>query len=146
MEKYVKTFYELTNDELYEILTLRHSVFILEQECFYEELDNNDQGSIHVFIKDEGEIIAYARVLDKGVSHDEYAAIGRVIAKRRGQGYGREVMELAIEACKNHFDSDGIYIEAQTYAKDFYNNLGFKQISDSFDLDGIPHIEMLLEY
>lgn len=143
MEFYRKRFSGLDTNELYGILKLRFDVFVLEQECLYQEIDNLDQDAIHVYIKDGDEIVAYLRVLDRGVESED-VAIGRVIAKNRRQGLGTLVLKEGIKAGKEFFDADAIYLEAQTYAKYFYENLGFEQISDEFFLDGIAHIKMRL--
>lgn len=143
MQTYRKRFSNLDTNELYEILKLRFDVFVLEQECLYPEIDNLDQEAIHVYIKDGDEIVAYLRVLDRGIESED-VAIGRVIAKRRRQGLGTLVLKEGIKAAKEYFDAERIYLEAQTYAKEFYKNLGFEQISDEFLLDGIAHIKMRL--
>lgn len=143
MKTYRKRFSNLDTNELYEILKLRFDVFVLEQTCLYPEIDNLDQEAIHVYIKDGDEIVAYLRVLDRGIESED-VAIGRVIAKNRRQGLGTLVLKEGIKAAKEFFDADAIYLEAQTYAKEFYENLGFEQISDEFLLDGIAHIKMRL--
>ena len=143
MQTYRKRFSELNAYDLYEILKLRFDVFVLEQTCLYPEIDNLDQEAIHVYIKDGEDIVAYLRVLDRGVESED-VAIGRVIAKNRRQGLGTLVLKEGIKAAKEFFDAHAIYLEAQTYAKEFYENLGFEQISDEFLLDGIAHIKMIL--
>ena len=143
MEFYRKRFSELDTNELYDILKLRFDVFVLEQACLYQEIDNLDQEAIHVYIKDGDEIVAYLRVLDRGVESEDIA-IGRVIAKKRRQGLGTLVLKEGIKAAKDFFNADAIYLEAQSYAKEFYQNLGFEQISDEFLLDDISHIKMRL--
>lgn len=143
MQTYRKRFSNLDANELYEILKLRFDVFVLEQTCLYPEIDNLDQEAIHVYIKDGVDIVAYLRVLDRGIESED-VAIGRVIAKNRRQGLGTLVLKEGISAAKEFFDADAIYLEAQTYAKKFYENLGFVQISDEFLLDGIAHIKMRL--
>lgn len=141
MQTYRKRFSNLDANELYEILKLRFDVFVLEQECLYQEIDNLDQEAIHVYIKDGEEIVAYLRVLDRGIESED-VAIGRVIAKNRRQGLGTLVLKEGIKAAKEFFDAHAIYLEAQSYAKEFYENLEFEQISDEFLLDGIAHIKM----
>lgn len=143
MKLYIKTFNELTLEELYDILRLRVEVFVVEQNCPYEEVDGLDKDAIHVYYKDDDELIAYLRVLDRGVENED-VAIGRVIAKNRRQGLGTLILKEGIKAAKEIFDADAIYIEAQSYAKKFYKNLGFVQTSDEFLLDGIAHIKMRL--
>lgn len=140
----VKHFYELTRDELYAILKLRVSVFVVEQKCPYQEADNLDQDAIHVWLEDGDGIEAYLRILDRGVEN-EHVAIGRVIAVKRRCGLGSRILEEGIRAAKELLDADKIYVEAQSYAREFYEKQGFRQISDEFLLDGIPHIGMILE-
>ncbi|WP_084593712.1 GNAT family N-acetyltransferase [Anaerococcus provencensis] len=121
MQTYRKRFIGLDINELYDILKLRFDVFVLEQECLYQEIDNLDQDAIHVYIKDGDEILAYFRVLDRGVESED-VAIGRVIAKNRRQGLGTLVLKEGIKGAKEFFDADAIYLEAQSYAKEFYEN------------------------
>ena len=142
MELKVKRFNELTLDELYQILKLRVDVFVVEQNCPYEEIDDNDQDALHVWSEDEGKIKAYLRVMDKGVE-SEYVSIGRVLAVERRKGYGTAILEEGIKVAKDRFNADVIYLEAQVYAKGLYEKLGFEVISDEFDLDGIAHVKMI---
>lgn len=144
MELFIKSFNELTNKELYAILKLRVDVFVVEQACPYPDLDNFDQDAIHVFYKDGDEIWAYLRIMDRGVE-SEYVSIGRVISAKRREGLGSKLMKEGIKASKEIFDADRIYIEAQTYAKNFYEKLGFKQVSGEFLMDDIAHIKMILD-
>ncbi|MEG0077188.1 GNAT family N-acetyltransferase [Anaerorhabdus sp.] len=144
MELIIKKFNELDINELYEILKLRVDVFVVEQNCAYPEVDGKDLSSYHVYLKDEEGIQAYLRVLDKGVSYDD-VSIGRVISKKRRSGLGTQLIQAGIDVAKNKLDAKKIKIEAQTYAKTFYENVGFVQSSEEFLEDGIPHIEMILE-
>ena len=144
MELKVKTFAQLSNTELYAILKLRVDVFVVEQACPYPEIDGRDEGSLHVWLEEDGEILAYLRVLDRGVE-SEYVAIGRVIAARRRQGLGSEIMKAGIRVAQEHFHAEAIYLEGQVYAQGFYENLGFRQISEPYLEDNIPHIKMLRE-
>lgn len=143
MKTIIKSFYELNIDELYEILKLRAEVFIIEQNCIYPDIDDKDKHSLHVFLKEQDEIVAYLRVIEKGISFDE-VSIGRVIAKYRRQGLGTLVLKVGIQAAKEIYQAEKIIIEAQTYAKTFYEKQGFIQTSDEFLEDGIPHIQMTL--
>lgn len=144
LELFIKKYDELSLDELYDILKLRVSVFVVEQECPYQELDDKDKAAYHLFFKDNDGIQAYLRVLDKGVSFDE-ASIGRVISIKRRCGLGSRILAEGIKVAFEKFNADKIKIEAQTYAKSFYECSGFKQVSDEFIEDGIPHILMLLK-
>ena len=141
MKTIIKSFYELNIDELYEILKLRAEVFIIEQNCIYPDIDDKDKRSLHVFLKEQDEIVAYLRVIEKGISFDE-GSIGRVIAKYRRQGLGTLILKAGIQAAKEIYQAEKIIIEAQTYAKTFYEKQGFIQTSDEFLEDGIPHIQM----
>ena len=136
-----KSFHELTTDELYELLRVRSEVFVVEQNCVYQDLDGDDQKSIHLWLTIEGKVVALARVCP-AETHMEQVSIGRVITTERGKGYGKQIMLHAIDAAVEHFNATHIDIEAQKYARGFYESVGFKQSSDTFILDGIPHIKM----
>ena len=136
-----KSFHELTTDELYELLRVRSEVFVVEQNCVYQDLDGDDQQSIHLWLNVEDKVVALARVCPAG-THMTEISIGRVITTERGKGYGKQIMLLAIDAAVERFGATLIDIEAQEYAKGFYESVGFKQSSDTFMLDGIPHIRM----
>ena len=138
-----KSFQELTVDELYELLRVRSEVFVVEQNCVYQDMDNDDQKSIHLWLTVANKVVALARVCPAG-THMQEVSIGRVITTERGKGYGKQMMLHAIEAAKEHFGAKQIDIEAQEYAKGFYESVGFKQSSETFMLDGIPHIRMTL--
>jgi|SRR5690625_1766017 len=139
----VKTFNQLTNEELYAILKLRVDVFVVEQNCPYPELDNFDQQATHLFKKEADEIIAYSRLIPRGVKFKE-ASIGRVITKRdqRRTGLGTELMKKSIEII-NNWERANILIEAQAHLEGFYRNCGFETISEPYILDGIDHIQMI---
>ena len=141
----IKRFHEFTTDELYAILKLRVDVFVVEQRCPYGEIDGLDQNALHVWLQDEKGIEAYVRVLDKGVK-SEHAAIGRVIAVKRRMGLGTKIVQAGLDAAREYYGADAVYIEAQTYARSLYEKLGFRQISGEFPEDGIPHIQMLKEF
>ena len=142
-----KTFKELTTDELYELLRVRSEVFVVEQNCVYQDLDYDDQESIHVWLtlrqdsRQADKVVALARICPAD-THMKEISIGRVITTERGKGYGKQIMLHAIDAAVEHFGAAVIDIEAQEYAKGFYEGVGFKQSSDTFMLDGIPHIKM----
>ena len=136
-----KPFLQLTTDELYNLLRVRSEVFVVEQNCVYQDLDGDDQEAIHLWLRLEDKIVALARVCPAG-THMMEISIGRVITTERGKGYGKQIMLHAIDAAIEHFGATLIDIEAQEYAKCFYESVGFKQSSDTFMLDGIPHIKM----
>lgn len=124
----VKHYDELTKDELYEILETRINVFVVEQECPYPEIDGKDKNAYHVMGYEDNKLIAYLRVLDKGVSY-ENVSLGRVLTLNRRQGYGSELLRKGIEVAKEKFHADCIKIEAQTYAKQFYGECQPKCVS-----------------
>ena len=138
-----KKFQELIVDELYELLRIRSEVFVVEQNCVYQDMDGDDQKSILLWLTVADKVVALARVCPAG-THMQEVSIGRVITTERGKGYGKQMMLHAIEAAKEHFGAKQIDIEAQEYAKGFYESVGFKQSSETFMLDGIPHIRMTL--
>ncbi|MBQ8154243.1 MAG: GNAT family N-acetyltransferase [Paludibacteraceae bacterium] len=136
-----KSFQQLTTDELYGLLRVRSEVFVVEQNCVYQDLDGDDQRAIHLWLTKEDKIVALARVCPAG-THMTEISIGRVISTERGKGYGKQIMLHAIDAAVKHYDAKRIDIEAQEYARGFYESVGFKQTSDTFMLDGISHIRM----
>ena len=138
-----KSFQELTVDELYELLRVRSEVFVVEQNCVYQDMEGDDQKSIHLWLTVAGKVVALARVCPAG-THMQEISIGRVITTVRGKGYGKQMMLRAIEVAKEHFGAKQIDIEAQEYAKGFYESVGFRQSSETFMLDGIPHIRMTI--
>ena len=139
-----KAFDELTTRELYALLKARSEVFVVEQSCVYQDLDDVDLHSRHVMLLDDGKICAYLRVFMKNEATG-IAAIGRVLTLKRGVGLGRHCMIEGIRCAKEYLDADSILIEAQVYAIGFYEKLGFKVCSEEFLEDGIPHVKMLLE-
>lgn len=143
MTEHVKAFHELTPDELYRIMKLRVDVFFVEQKCPYAELDNLDQAAMHVWLEDEGRIMAYLRVMDKGAESD-CVSLGRVVSAKRRCGLGTGILQKGIQVAQEVYGAEAIYLEAQTYARGLYEKLGFRQMSDEFMLDGIPHIKMIL--
>ena len=144
MKFLVKKFKELTINELYAIFQLRAEVFIVEQDCVYQDLDFKDQKALHVFGFKNNKIIAYTRIFKPGDYFKE-ASIGRVIvdAKERKFGYGHDLMKASIKVIQKKFNTLKITISAQVYLKNFYESHGFKKVGDEYLEDGIPHIEML---
>ena len=136
-------FQELTVDELYELLRVRSEVFVVEQNCVYQDMDGDDQKAIHLWLTVADKVVALARVCPAG-THMEEVSMGRVITTERNKGYGKQIMLHAIDAAVEHFNAKRIDIEAQEYARGFYESVGFMQSSESFILDGIPHIRMTL--
>ena len=144
MELVVKHFNELCTEELFDICRLRVSVFVVEQKCPYQELDDADKQAYHVYLKDDSGIQAYARVLPQGTTFDE-ASVGRVIAVKRRCGLGSRIVRVAVRVAKDKFDAGTIRIGAQAYARGLYEKAGFVQASELFLEDGIPHIIMKLD-
>ncbi len=145
MELVIKKFNELTVEELHEILKLRVSVFVVEQNCPYQEVDDKDRYSYHVYLKDEEGIQAYLRVIEKTGDTDE-VAIGRVIAVKRRCGLGTEILKEGVKVARDYLKADKVVLEAQTYARKLYEKVGFEQISEEFLEDGIPHIKMMMKF
>lgn len=140
----VKAFHELTVYELYEILKLRSEVFVVEQKCVFQDMDDKDQKCYHLMVYQDSHLVGYSRLVPAGISYKENS-IGRVItaASIRGTGLGKKLMELAIHHCQQLLGSGPIRIGAQTYALGFYAPLGFVAEGEPYDEDGIEHIEMV---
>lgn len=144
MEFIVKAFNEIKTKELYEILQLRSEVFVVEQDCVYQDMDFKDQKAFHVLGVKDDKIIAYARVFNSG-DYFNLPSIGRILVKedQRKYKYGFQLVEESIHYIKKNFKEKSILISAQTYLKKFYNSLGFIQQGDGYLEDGIPHIKMI---
>lgn len=139
-----KKFNELSNSELYELLKLRSQVFVVEQKCAYQDLDNKDQKALHVLVYHLNKLVAYARVLPKGVSYPDAASIGRVVmdANYRGNKWGYDLMKHCIKVCHKLFPDGKITISAQEYLLDFYTKCGFEKEGNGYLEDDIPHVKM----
>lgn len=144
MQCMVKTFEELTCKELYEILKARAAVFVVEQNCVYQDLDCRDYDSYHIFYEENGEVLAYLRIFHKDKTQ-HLVQIGRVLTTRRNAGLGKKIMREGIRAAEEKMSADKIYIEAQCYAIGFYEKAGFQVTSEEFLEDGIPHVQMMRE-
>ncbi|TMI68858.1 MAG: GNAT family N-acetyltransferase [Bacteroidetes bacterium] len=140
----VKKFEELSVHELYAILRLRSEIFVVEQNCVFQDMDNKDQFSYHLMCWENNALTAYTRLIPPGKVYD-LASIGRVVTSQaaRGSGIGKQLMEKSIEEAEKLFGKLPIKIGAQLYLREFYNSFGFKQSSDIYDEDGIDHIEMI---
>lgn len=140
----VKTFNDLTVDELHDLLQLRSEVFVVEQDCVYQDIDGKDRKALHIIGEKEGKIVAYTRCFEPGFYFEE-AAIGRVVveASERKYGYGHDVMNVSIEAIKNRFETEKIKLSAQTYLIQFYKSHGFEVTGEEYLEDGIPHVAMI---
>ncbi len=143
----VKHFKELSNIELYKIMQIRAAVFVVEQNCPYQDADNLDQESYHLCGWQADELVAYTRNLPKGLAYPDYCSIGRVITSLecRKYGFGKVLVAKSIEFCNKTFENAPIKIGAQTYLERFYQNLGFEQCGEGYLEDNIPHIPMVLK-
>lgn len=139
-----KTFKELTTQELYDVLQLRSEVFVVEQDCVYQDVDGKDQKALHILGYKKENLVAYTRVF-KPNDYFKEASIGRVVVlqNERQHKYGYDIMKASVEAIKTHYNETIIKISAQTYLKKFYNNLEFYVVGEEYLEDGIPHIAML---
>ena len=140
-----KTFNELNANELYSLLRLRSEVFVVEQNCIFLDMDNNDQKAFHTIGFIGEEVVATTRLFDKNIMYDGYQSIGRVVSapKHRGLGIGKALMQYSIQECERLFGKGPIKIGAQLYLKKFYNEQGFEQSGDVYLEDEIDHIPMI---
>ncbi|MBY6064582.1 GNAT family N-acetyltransferase [Pseudidiomarina sediminum] len=140
----VQRFSDLTTTDLYAILALRQAVFVVEQNCPYQDADGSDERAWHLFARsDDGSLVAYARLFAPA-NEAPYSRIGRVISASsvRRQGLGRELMRRAIDWCRSQAPTAPIRLGAQTYLRAFYQSFGFVEISEEYLEDGIPHVDM----
>ncbi|MBS7332670.1 MAG: GNAT family N-acetyltransferase [Weeksellaceae bacterium] len=140
-----KLFDELSAKELYQIIQLRNEVFVIEQDCIYQDADGKDMKCGHLWATINDDIVAYSRIVPKGVSYENEPSIGRVVTsdKVRGMGLGKQLIEYSIQTIENRLFTSSIRISAQLYLKAFYESFGFEQVSEEYLEDDIPHIEML---
>ena len=141
----IKSFAALTPAELYAILRLRNEVFVVEQNCVFQDADNKDIYCHHLMLFENKQLVAYARLVPPGISYREMS-VGRVVTARdaRNKGAGKKLMSLAVEYCRKIFGDGPIRIGAQYYLEKFYTDIGFTRTGDIYDEDGIEHIEMLM--
>lgn len=146
MNWHIKKIEDLSNKELYNILKLRSEVFVVEQTCPFLDPDGKDFKALHIFLEEEGEVLAYARLFQKGIVYNE-ASIGRVVVNPdyRTSGYGKLLMERAIKYIFEEMNEIEIKIQAQSYLYNFYSSFGFVPVSEEYPEDDIPHIDMLLK-
>jgi ElaA protein len=140
----LKKFEELSPYELYAILQLRNEVFVVEQNCVFQDADGKDQNSYHLMGFNGNNLVAYTRLVPAGEIYEQ-PSIGRVVTSPsvRANGVGKELMTESIAAVERLFGKQPIKIGAQLYLKKFYNSLGFEQVSDVYLEDGIEHIYMI---
>lgn len=144
MQVIVKAFQDLDLEELYRVLQLRSEVFVVEQDCIYQDIDGKDQKAIHILGYQNGELVAYTRCFKPGYYFDE-ASIGRVIVKEsfRKYGYGHEILKASINEIESRYNTKKIKLSAQQYLTRFYESHGFQQTGKGYLEDGIPHIAMV---
>ena len=144
MDIVIKYFHELTTQELYNILQLRSEVFVVEQNCIYQDIDGKDQKAVHIFLKENKNVLAYSRIFDES-EYFENPSIGRVVVKKekRGTELGKKIMVEGAKYIKETFTNKKIEISAQEYLKDFYSELGYEFTGNEYLEDGIPHIRMI---
>ncbi|WP_299363660.1 GNAT family N-acetyltransferase [Winogradskyella sp.] len=144
LEITVKDYEQLTKKELYDLLQLRSEVFVVEQDCVYQDIDGKDQKALHVLGYRGSKLAAYTRIFEPGGYFDE-ASIGRVVVRSHERKFknGYTIMNASIKAVKDHYNQTKIRISAQTYLKSFYNNLGFIEVGEEYLEDGIPHVNMI---
>ena len=147
MNSVIKKFSKLSTEEIYNILKLRSEVFVVEQNCVYQDIDEKDQKAIHLFIEKNSEIIAYTRIFKKGDYYEENPSIGRVVVskKERGKNLGKEIMKKSIYYVKENMDEKKIELSAQKYLDKFYKELQFYSEGEDYLEDGIPHQRMFYD-
>ena len=139
-----KYFSDLTPAELYAAIRLRNEVFVVEQNCVYQDIDGQDKEALHIIYKKEDKLVAYTRCFAPGVYFKE-ASIGRVVVtpKERNNNYGHQIMKTSVAAILTHYNTQEIKLSAQKYLEKFYNSHGFFKIGEGYLEDGIPHISMV---
>lgn len=144
MQVSVKDFGTLTTNELYDVMALRSAVFVVEQNCVYQDLDYKDQKALHVLGYDHGALVAYTRLFAPGDYFDK-SSIGRVIVAltHRSKQLGHTIMRASISALLERYDVDQIEISAQSYLERFYQSHGFEATGEEYLEDGIPHKKMI---
>lgn len=142
--KYIQSFKMLSAEEVYSILKLRQDIFIIEQNCIYDDIDNIDLVSEHLMLFKNKKLVAYSRIVPPGVKFTTYS-IGRVLVhpSQRRKNMGRKLVLKSIEIVKRK-KVNSISIEAQEYLLEFYSSLGFRKTSETYPVDGIPHVEMII--
>ena len=147
MNTVIKNFSELSTEEIYNILKLRSEVFVVEQNCVYQDIDEKDQKATHLFIEKNNEIIAYTRIFKKGDYYEENPSIGRVVVskKERGKKLGKEIMIKSINFIKKELKERKIELSAQKYLDKFYKDLDFYSEGEDYLEDGIPHQRMFYD-
>ena len=148
MQQFILKYYDdLTIPELYDILQLREEVFQIEQNCIYKDIDDKDKKCYHLMLYNDNELVAYCRLVPVGISYDGYVSIGRVVSKTnyRKAGYGKQLMEKAMEKIAQVFPYLPVKISAQLYLQKFYESYGFIAEGEWYMEDEIPHIAMVFK-
>mgnify|MGYP001202076069 FL=1 len=147
MNTVIKKFSELSTEEIYNILKLRSEVFVVEQNCVYQDIDEKDKKATHLFLEKNNDIIAYTRIFKKGDYYEENPSIGRVVVskKDRGKNLGKEIMLNSIEFIKKELEGRKIELSAQKYLDKFYKDLDFYSEGEDYLEDGIPHQRMFYD-
>lgn len=143
----IKTFNELTIDELYEIVKSRFKVFVCEQKIVEDqEFDDKDKVSYHIMLKENDKVVAYCRIVPREIGYD-YTSIGRVLvlSSYRRKGIAQEMIKVALDFIKNNLNENIVVLSGQLYAKGLYESVGFNVISDVYDEVNIPHVKMKIE-
>jgi len=140
----LSAFKDLSTNQLFDMYHVRQEVFVVEQDCPYQDCDEKDKKSHHLFAYEKDVLVAYLRIVNPGVSYKE-PSIGRVLTKltHRNNGYGIELMKRGIEFCDSYYPEHSIRISAQQYLLPFYRSLGFNELGEVYLEDDIPHMEML---
>ncbi len=141
MKLVIKHFNDLTPDDLWKIFYSRCAVFVVEQNCPYQDIDKFDKVGYHLWLEEDGKLLAYCRALPENTFFPT-PSVGRVISLRRREGLATKIVEEGMKVAVEKFSAETITIEAQTYARELYEKVGFRQTSDEFLEDGIPHIQM----
>ncbi len=149
MDFVLKPYDKLSLDELYDLMELRQRVFVVEQECAYQDCDQLDKEGYHLWMRDGGSgIMTYCRILPPNAAYDGYVSVGRVLTSPevRNKGLGQDTVKEAIRSSKNLFGLAPIKISAQSHLQKFYNKMGFQSEGEEYLEDGIPHIAMVYRY
>lgn len=141
-----KKFDDLSIQELHALYALRLEVFVVEQDCVYQDIDGKDPKALHIIGKEGKELVAYARIFEKGIIYSNFASIGRIVTSPiyRGKKIGHALVDYCIEQCKNTYPNQNIKISAQAHLEHFYNKHGFIAFGKTYLEDGIPHVGMIL--
>jgi ElaA protein len=145
MKKIFSVFKELTPYQVYDLMKLRQDVFIIEQDCIYEDFDDYDKDAIHFLIYEHDILVAYSRIFKPNIKYDNESSIGRIIVSKpnRGSDLGQILIQDSIDYCNEHFPKKRIRIEAQAPLQEYYSNFGFRTDSEIYAVDGIDHLQMI---